>query len=125
MSCHNIGRGLNEVVRKVLVEYDAGLVPHESAFRILQQCAKSVNWCDGNEYEATACMYDRCGRCLQKGMPMFQLGVLYDNQEVLERVREAVIDYHLCQDCIDKLEIQEFVDSPWDVEKHARYDYYG
>mgnify|MGYP001140484325 FL=1 len=70
-------------------------------------------------------MYYRCGRCLQKGMPMFQLGVLYDNQEVLERVREAVIDYHLCQDCIDKLEIQEFVDSPWDVEKHARYDYYG
>ena len=125
MSCHNIGRGLNEVVRKVLVEYDAGLVPHESAFRILQQCAKSVNWCDGNEYEATACMYDRCGRCLQKGMPMFQLGVLYDNQEVLERVREAVIDYHLCQGCIDKLGIQEFVDSPWDVEKQARYDYHG
>ena len=125
MSCHNIGRGLNEVVRKVLVEYDAGLVPHESAFRILQQCAKSVNWCDGNEYEATACMYDRCGRCLQKGMPMFKLGVLYDNQEVLERVRKEAIDYHLCQDCIDKLEIQEFVDSPWDVEKQARYDYHG
>jgi len=125
LSCHNIGRGLNEVVRKVLVEYDAGLVPHESAFRILQQCAKSVNWCDGNEYEATACMYDRCGRCLQKGMPMFKLGVLYDNQEVLERVRKEAIDYHLCQDCIDKLGIQEFVDSPWDVEKQARYDYHG
>ena len=125
MSCHNIGSGLNEVVRKVLVEYDAGLVPHESAFRILQQCAKSVNWCDGNEYEATACMYDRCGRCLQKGMPMFKLGVLYDNQEVLERVRKEAIDYHLCQDCIDKLGIQEFVDSPWDVEKQARYDYHG
>ena len=125
LSCHNIGRGLNEVVRKVLVEYDAGLIPYESAFRILQQCVKSVYCCDGNEYEATVCMYDRCGRCLHKGMPMFQLGVLYDNQEVLERVREAVIDYHLCQDCIDKLEIQEFVDSPWDVEKHARYDYYG
>ena len=103
MSCHNIGRGLNEVVRKVLVEYDAGLIPYESAFRILQQCVQSVYCCDGNEYEAT----------------------VYDNQEVLERVREAVIDYHLCQDCIDKLEIQEFVDSPWDVEKHARYDYYG
>lgn len=43
MSCHNIGHGLNEVVRKVLVEYDAGLIPYESAFRILQQCAKSVH----------------------------------------------------------------------------------
>lgn len=125
MSCHNIGHGLNEVVRKVLVEYDAGLIPYESAFRILQQCVKSVYWCDGNEYEATACMYDRCGRCLQKGMPMFTLGVLYDNREVLERVRKEVIDYHLCQDCIDKLRIQEFVNSPWDVEKQARYDYHG
>ena len=125
MSCHNIGHGLNEVVRKVLEEYDAGLIPYESVFRILQQCVKSVYWCDGNEYEATACMYDRCGRCLQKGMPMFKLGVLYDNQEVLERVRKEAIDYHLCQDCIDKLGIQEFVDSPWDVEKQARYDYHG
>ena len=61
MSCHNIGHGLNEVVRKVLVECDAGLIPYEPAFRILQQCAKSVHWCDGNEYEATACMYNRCG----------------------------------------------------------------
>ena len=34
MSCHNIGHGLNEVVRKVLVEYDAGLIPYESVFRI-------------------------------------------------------------------------------------------
>ncbi len=46
MSCHNIGHGLNEVVRKVLEEYDAGLIPYESAFHILQQCAKSVYWGD-------------------------------------------------------------------------------
>ena len=125
MSCHNIGHGLNEVVRKVLVEYDAGLIPYESVFRILQQCVKSVYWCDGNEYEATACMYDRCGRCLRKGRPMFRLGILYNDREVLELVKKEVIDYHLCQDCIDKLGIQEFVDSPWDVEKQARYDYHG
>lgn len=125
MSCHNIGHGLNEVVRKVLVEYDAGLIPYESVFRILQQCVKSVYWCDGNEYEATACMYDRCGQCLRKGLPMFRLGILYNDREVLELVKKEVIDYHLCQDCIDKLGIQEFVDSPWDVEKQARYNYHG
>lgn len=125
MSCHNIGHGLNEVVRKVLEEYDAGLIPYESVFRILQQCVKSVYWCDGNEYEATACMYDRCGRCLQKGLPMFRLGILYNDREVLELVKKEVVDYHLCQDCIDKLGIQAFVDSPWDVEKQARYDYHG
>lgn len=125
MSCHNIGHGLNEVVRKVLEEYDAGLIPYKSTFRILQQCAKSVYWCDGNEYEATACMYDRCGRCLRKRLSMFRLGILYNDREVLELVRKEVIDYHLCQDCIDKLGIQEFADSPWDVEERARYDYHG
>lgn len=73
MSCHNIGHGLNEVVRKVLVEYDAGQISYGPTFRILQQCRESVNWCDGNDYEATACMYDRCGRCLRKGLAMFEL----------------------------------------------------
>lgn len=43
MSRHNIGHGLNKVVRKVLAEYDAGLILYESAFHILQQCAKSVH----------------------------------------------------------------------------------
>lgn len=90
MSCHNIGHGLNEVVRKVLVEYDAGLTSYESTFRILQQCVESVGWCDGNKYEATACMYDRCGRCLRKGLPTFELRELYTKQEVWELVkREA------------------------------------
>ena len=125
MSCHNIGHGLNEVVHKVLVEYDAGLIPYESAFRILQQCAKSVYWCDGNEYEATACMYDRCGRCLRKELPMFRLGILYNDRGVLELVQKEVVAYHLCQDCIGKLGIQKFVDSPWDVEEWARHDYHG
>lgn len=124
MSCHDIGHGLNEVTRKVLVEYDAGLIPYESAFRILQQCAKSVHWCDGNEYEATACMYDRCGRCLRKGLPMFRISGLYNNREVLDRVEKEAVDWHLCQDCIDALDVQEFADEPWDIEKEAHYDYY-
>ena len=34
-------------------------------------------------------------------------------------VKKEVVDYHLCQDCIDKLEIQKFIDSPWDVEEQA------
>lgn len=122
MSCHSIGHALNEVVRKVLIEYDAGLISYELAFRILQQCANSVYWCDGNEYEATACMYDRCGRCLRKGLPMFRLGALYNDRTVLDLVRKEVVDCHLCQDCINKLGIQKFVDSLWDVEEQARWD---
>lgn len=125
MSCHDIGHGLNEVARKVLVEYDAGLIPHESAFRILHQCAKSVHWCDGNEYEATACMYDRCGMCLRKGLPMFRLGILYNNREINELVKKETVTPHLCQDCIDRLGLQAFVDGPWDVEEQSRYDYNG
>ena len=67
MSCHNIGHGLNEVVRKVLEEFDAGLIPYESAFRILQQCAKSVYWCDGNEYEAAAGVCEKGYLCFDWG----------------------------------------------------------
>lgn len=68
--------------------YDAGLVPRESAFRILWQCVKNTDWCDGNEQEATACMYGRCGRCLRKGPPLFKLGTLYNDRDVLELVRK-------------------------------------
>lgn len=125
MSCHDIGHGLNEVTRKVLVEYDAGLIPYESAFRILKQCAKSVHWCDGNEYEATACMYDRCGRRLRKGLPMFSVGNWFIHREDTERIKPKIIDYHLCQDCINELKAQGCVNEPWDVEEQSKYDYYG
>ena len=54
-----------------------------------------------------------------------QRETLYNNREVLDLVKREVVDYHLCQDCIDKLGIQEFLDSPWDVERQAGYDYYG
>lgn len=47
---------------------------------------------------------------------MLKLGILHNNQEVLKRAEKEIVDYHLCQDYIDKLGIQEFVDSPWDVE---------
>ena len=42
-----------------------------------------------------------------------------------EVVRKEVVDYHLCQDCVDHLEIQKFIDSPWNVEEWAKYDYHG
>lgn len=131
MSCHNIGHGLNEVVRKVLVECDAGLIPYESAFRILKQCEESVFCCDGNKDEATACMYDRCGRCLQKGLPMFDLRASYDEENWTQfkkdwgRLEKGALGDHLCQDCVNELGIQKLVDGPWDVERQARYDYHG
>lgn len=40
-------------------------------------------------------------------------------------VRETVDYSHLCQDCIDELGFQEFVEGPWDVEEQSRYDHYG
>lgn len=56
---------------------------------------------------------------------MVKVGILYNDREVLERVKREAVDYHLCQDCIDKLGIQDFIDSPWDVEERAGYGYYG
>ena len=56
---------------------------------------------------------------------MFKLGALYNDREVLNLLEKETIDYHLCQDCIDKLGIQEFIDSSWNVEDQAGYDYHG
>lgn len=123
MSCHDIGRGLNEVTRVVLKEYDEGRIPYEPTFRILKQCKKSVHWCDGNEGEAVVCMYDRCSRCFKKEIPLFEMRWIYNNRELIDLMDEKALGWHLCQGCIDKLEIQEYVDGPWDVEEQSRYDY--
>ena len=68
MSCHNIGQGLNTVVKVVLEEYDKGLIPYESAHKIIKQARNAVNFCDGNTYEAIEVFefQKRCTCCLEK-----------------------------------------------------------
>jgi len=91
MSCHSIGRGMNSVVRTVMSLMDQEKISKEAAKTIIRCCAKSVNWCDGNEVEATD--YIRrciCGRC----MKMIPAGEkLYSVYNVSKDVPNR---YHLC-----------------------------
>lgn len=125
MSCHSIGHGLNEVTRVVLREYDEGNISYESTFRILKQCRSSVNWCDGNKDEAVACMYDRCSRCFKKGIPLFEMSWNYSDGEATKLFDENAVGWHLCQDCINELKVQEHVGDLWDIEKQSQFDYGG
>ena len=66
MSCHDIGRGMNSVVRVVIGLYDNEEISSDAAIRIIRACARGVNWCDGNSYEAVDYIRRcRCGKCLR------------------------------------------------------------
>lgn len=66
MSCHDIGRGMNEVVKMTIELYDAKAININAAKKIIVSCAVAGNWCDGNESEATAYIRRyRCGKCLK------------------------------------------------------------
>lgn len=65
-SCHDIGRGMNEVVKTTIELHDAKDIDINAAKKIIASCAIAINWCDGNEYEATAYIRRyRCGKCLK------------------------------------------------------------
>ena len=111
MSCHSIGRGMNSVVEKVLELYDNDEIGREQAIVIIAACRKGVNYCDGNEYEATECMDGcRCGKCLkvfEKGEKFFSV---YDTSDVIERRQKYnIVDKSnpplatdsMCEKCFD------------------------
>lgn len=54
MSCHDIGRGMNSVVKVVLGLYDQEKFDRDTARLLFAACRKGVHWCDGNEDEAIA-----------------------------------------------------------------------
>ena len=105
MSCHDIGRGMNSVVRTTVTLMDEGKISKEAAKTIICCCKQSVNWCDGNEGEAidyiSGCM---CGRCLKLVPEGEKLYSVYD-------VARDFPDYYhlddnlatdgLCEECFD------------------------
>lgn len=67
MSCHNIGRGMDSVTKVVAQMYINNEITKDVAFRLFKALRKGVNWCDGNEYEATESISEvLCGRCLKQ-----------------------------------------------------------
>lgn len=110
MSCHDIGRGLNEVVRMTIAQFDKGEVTRNAAIKIIATCAVAVNWCDGNKYEALQYIINcRCGKCLKlvpKGKPLYDLYALNhefvkDNIDWMSAAHLA--GYAVCDTCFDEV----------------------
>ena len=107
MSCHNIGRGMNYVVKNVIKMYDTGELTLEAARKIIAAARRGVNWCDGNEYEAVEIIRRcRCGRCLKKmeaGAPLYSVwDVPVDSpgySRILDTEPEILASEGLCSSC--------------------------
>ena len=106
MSCHDIGRGLNEVTKKVVELYEEGKISQETAKDIIKTCGDAVNWCDGNTGEAISfARYSRCAECFKiipKGEPMYSLWHLnYQNGRYVNMQDKAGTAWDiLCKECI-------------------------
>lgn len=67
MSCHDIGRGVDFIISKVLDMYDDGKISKEATLEMLSEFPSAVNYCDGNEYEALETLTKtHCAKCLKK-----------------------------------------------------------
>lgn len=109
MSCHDIGRGMNEIVRLVVTQYDEGRININEAKPILATCAKAVYWCDGNEYEAVDYISGcRCGKCLNmvpKGefiYPLYDLEQKYKPRDLMQKYR-VIGGCGVCAECFDAI----------------------
>ncbi len=105
MSCHDIGRGMNSVVRTTITLLDKDEISIEAAKEILWSCAKGVNWCDGNRYEAVDYIQGcRCGRCLKK-LPKGEKLYSVDSVSIPftngNKLWNYTITGRLCPNCFD------------------------
>ena len=126
MSCHDIGRGMNDIVRLVISLYDNEQVSKDPAKRIIAACGRAVNWCDGNDYEAWDYIRRcRCGKCLKmipEGQELFSIWDLprdffSDHPRIMEEKKLACDS--LCGDCFDEV-MSDYYDDENSAEKLKR-----
>lgn len=110
MSCHDIGRGMDLVVGRIMETYREGRLDRLTAMQLIATARKAVHYCDGNEGEAVECMTNTCGCCLRDGKPGEQLYSVYggrwaaDGKDLWPAICEASeppeterdMDYHTC-----------------------------
>ena len=109
MSCHDVGRALNNVVREIMRIYDAGEIDAKSAKCLVIRCADSVGWCDGNSSEAVdyirSCVCGRCFKKIPKSTELFSIWKV--SREVPDRYNIRDEEGHdlasdgLCGECFD------------------------
>lgn len=114
MSCHDIGRGMNSVVKVILEMYDNGDLDLPKSKKLIRACERGVHWCDGNEYEAIACMREtRCNKCLRPFEEGEEVADLF-NDAVYDAAYDAcrrdedfetkygIVGYNLCHSCSEE-----------------------
>ena len=105
MSCHDIGRGMNSVVRTTITLFYEGKIPLEAARSIILSCKHGVHWCDGNEGEAvsyiTGCICGKCMKKVKKGEKLYNIySVSNDVPDRYDWPRDFVT-HRLCEECFD------------------------
>lgn len=124
MSCHDIGRGMNSVVRATMKLLDEGKISSEAAKIVIKHCKKGVHWCDGNEGEATA--YIRryiCGRCMKKVPKGEKLYSVYDVEYRISDKYEIANEFAtdcFCTECFD-IVLNEWCKDPEAGAKQRAY----
>lgn len=135
MSCHDIGRGMNNVVKNVLKLYDAEKIDVSVARKLIAVARDSVNYCDGNEDEAIEVMkHCRCGKCFKKfntGDFCFILYNLFDwpaperNQinpaMDPDETEDALATWEICDDCLESVINDIFKGSVYPEELKEKY----
>lgn len=127
MSCHDIGRGMNEVVRMTISLFDKGEISRESAVKIIATCGAAVNWCDGNEGEAIEYINRcRCGKCLrlvhggEKLYSVLDLPYNFKENRRIDPDRLRIVSYGLCEECFDPV-LRPFCDGMYSVDDLKKY----
>ncbi len=126
MSCHDIGRGLNSVVKKVIELLKNDNISKEAAKQIIIACRNGVYWCDGNECEAVACFRRcYCGNCMEHietGKPLysiFDVSLSYSERNNMMDIYNLAAD-GLCEECFSKI-INQHCNDENAAEKQIQY----
>ena len=98
MSCHDIGRGMNSVVRTTVTLMDNGTISKEAAKTIICCCAKSVNWCV--DY-ISKCMCGRCMKVVPKGERLYCVYDVSRDFPDFYNLDDYLATPGLCEECFD------------------------
>lgn len=110
MSCHDIGRGMNSVVREIVTLLDAEKISKEAAKTLILACIRGVYWCDGNDGEAIDYIHQYlCGNCLKKVPEGEKMYSIWDNlpyqkrNEVVRGIGKEFVSYEFCEECFEHI----------------------
>lgn len=135
MSCHDIGRGMNSVVRTTVKLMDEKKISKDAARTIICCCSKSVNWCDGNESEAVGyirrCMCGRCMKMVPEGEKLYSVYNVSNSVPDSYKLSNYISSDGLCEKCFDLLineyckdetaglREREYIEKYYDVEDYT------